>query len=321
MIEGAGRRKRLSVVDQIQSRVVQGEWCQPPAQVFMYNNCDSSNSSILLIIFARGMKHPGVVVKLCRRIMIGKREYENLCAVQDRIRHLSPVPLFFDTIDSFGVLGMSALPGNRISTWDERVDRLPALVDRLISFHRSVHLGNMDEDHSVRCFREPFEAVRKLKGYTEIVATFGRMGEALTPLFQKTSLPRLPQHGDFYFDNILIDGERISVVDWEDFGEIFLPGYDLFCLLLNFYDPLDRQEGKRFFEDSCLGAAMRKGIEVYFRAFGLPPDLAGGILAFTLIQQFLHSQRLGRSSAEVLWHRLAGFVQQPERFDRLFEGR
>jgi thiamine kinase-like enzyme len=44
-------------------------------------------------------------------------------------------------------------------------------------------------------------------------------------------LPQLPQHGDFCVDNLLVrpDG-RIVVIDWEEFGAVRLPAYDLLTL-------------------------------------------------------------------------------------------
>jgi thiamine kinase-like enzyme len=43
----------------------------------------------------------------------------------------------------------------------------------------------------------------------------------------------IPQHGDLFLDNLLTDGKRWHVVDWETFGSIDLPFYDLFTLLLS----------------------------------------------------------------------------------------
>lgn len=291
----------------------------------MYNNfgpvaSTQTISSTLLMMFSAGMRDPAVVIKLCKEVMVVKREFENLHAVQDRVRDLSPTPLFFDTIDSFGVLAMKAVPGRYISTWNERVDRLPALVDRLISFHRSVQLGYMDQDQSLRCFREPFETIGKLGRDSKVEAACARMGEVLSHALKGTSLPRILQHGDFCFNNILIQGDHVSVVDWEDFGEVSLPGYDLVSLFLNFYTLGDPQQLERFFEDNRFVGYMRNGIEAYFKAFDLPLNLAHGIFAFTLMQRFLHSHQLVRSSTEMFWHQVSAYVQHPERFSRLLEG-
>jgi thiamine kinase-like enzyme len=45
--------------------------------------------------------------------------------------------------------------------------------------------------------------------------------------------PVIPQHGDLFVDNLLADRDRYSIVDWETFGQIDLPFYDLVTLLLS----------------------------------------------------------------------------------------
>ena len=53
-------------------------------------------------------------------------------------------------------------------------------------------------------------------------------------LLEATSLPDMPQHGDFVVNNL---GQRAAgtavVFDWEDFGAVGLPGLDLFTLELS----------------------------------------------------------------------------------------
>ena len=44
-------------------------------------------------------------------------------------------------------------------------------------------------------------------------------------------LPRLPQHGDLTLDNIFIDHGAVKIIDCDLFGDIVLPGFDMFHLL------------------------------------------------------------------------------------------
>jgi hypothetical protein len=49
-------------------------------------------------------------------------------------------------------------------------------------------------------------------------------------------LPAVSQHGDFYLENLGVSGQRLVILDWEDFGRACLPGFDLAQLLLSLSD-------------------------------------------------------------------------------------
>jgi hypothetical protein len=44
------------------------------------------------------------------------------------------------------------------------------------------------------------------------------------------ALPQVRQHGDFCLNNIGVDGRQLVVFDWEDFGRVTLPGFDVVVL-------------------------------------------------------------------------------------------
>jgi hypothetical protein len=45
-----------------------------------------------------------------------------------------------------------------------------------------------------------------------------------------------PQHGDFVLSNLGIAAHRLVIFDWEDFGKICLPGFDLCTLVISSID-------------------------------------------------------------------------------------
>ncbi len=308
-----------SVVDQIQATIVSGGWCRPPLRVLMYNNFDLTMGSILLMIFSAGDMYPTVVAKLCRDAGIVKQEFENLCTVRDLNDGLAPTPLFFDAVGGFGVLGMTAAPGKPLAEWEARVAGLPAIVARLIAFHAKIRRAPMDRARSRRALSEPFEAIGRLGHDASVERAVAAIGESLAPSLQEGVLSEIPQHGDLCFNNILVAGDRITVVDWEELGRVFLPAYDLFCLLLGFYAPWDPPLLRRLWGDDDLRQSLRSAVDAYFAAFGIPRKLTGAILGFSVMQQFLYAHRLGRSSAEIFWQRVVAYVQDHERFRQLLE--
>jgi len=49
----------------------------------------------------------------------------------------------------------------------------------------------------------------------------------------EAALPSILQHGDFAVNNIGVHGSELIYFDWEDFGEVDLPDFDLAVLLLS----------------------------------------------------------------------------------------
>jgi hypothetical protein len=49
-------------------------------------------------------------------------------------------------------------------------------------------------------------------------------------------LPRVLQHGDLALNNIAIAGDGLVFFDWEDWGQVALPGFDLAVALLSLHD-------------------------------------------------------------------------------------
>lgn len=44
-------------------------------------------------------------------------------------------------------------------------------------------------------------------------------------------LPHIPQHGDFTANNFGLVNSSLVIFDWEDFGRVHLPGFDIFILI------------------------------------------------------------------------------------------
>lgn len=53
-------------------------------------------------------------------------------------------------------------------------------------------------------------------------------------------LPYIKQHGDFTFYNMGLAGDRLIIFDWEDFGKITIPGFDVFCLTVDLLTGFDK---------------------------------------------------------------------------------
>lgn len=81
----------------------------------------------------------------------------------------------------------------------------------------------LDADYCENILRQFSGSAETVCGLKEYVAVLWRD--------EKLTLPRLPQHGDLTIDNIFVDDGSVKIIDCDLFGEIALPGFDIFHLL------------------------------------------------------------------------------------------
>jgi len=93
-------------------------------------------------------------------------------------------------------------------------------------------------------------------------------------------LPRIPQYTDFWPGNIIIDGNGIKIVDWEDFGLTSLPLFDLFHFIVSYILLIDRfnmdecdKFQRIFFNQSKYSDIIKKAIKRYCIAFNIKGNL------------------------------------------------
>ena len=310
----------FSVVEQVEARAVAGGWCRRPTKVLAYNNFDRTTSSVLLSIFSSDGTEPAVVAKLCAKVEHLAREFENLRAVRRAVPEVAPLPLFLDRVGGYGVLGMKAVHGGGVSGWAECRDRLPAVVDLLVRVHGALREMDGREDGLRRSVEDALQCLAGHKQDLRTWAAAARVSEEVMAAVEKGRLPLIPQHGDFYLRNILFRGREVFVIDWEDFGEVCVPGYDLFSLFLDFFVPWKAGGTDRFFGDARLAEVLRTATRAYFKALEVPLDLAGALLGFTVIRRFTYSEQMGRSASGRLRQRVQGYFENGERFARMVAG-
>lgn len=95
-------------------------------------------------------------------------------------------------------------------------------------------------------------------------------------------LPVTPQHGDFVANNLAVRRSRLIVFDWEDYGKVSWPGFDLCTLVMTSLDPADVAAiGGRAGDDlrrrvPVLGAACR--------AIGITPEMFWRLVPLYLLR-------------------------------------
>lgn len=82
--------------------------------------------------------------------------------------------------------------------------------------------------------------VELLKAFSDYQNNGGKITEDLLAVIEKAvdefsltpRCPSIPQHGDFCLNNLIIDTDHITVIDFEDFSITHMPMYDAFTLAL-----------------------------------------------------------------------------------------
>ncbi|WP_336064793.1 MULTISPECIES: aminoglycoside phosphotransferase family protein [Marinobacter] len=80
--------------------------------------------------------------------------------------------------------------------------------------------------------RQVYEQYKKLEQSLE-PGLEKLVGLAMNELAKMPDCPAIPQHGDFCLNNVIIDTQNITVIDFEDFEITKMPMYDHFTLALS----------------------------------------------------------------------------------------
>lgn len=99
---------------------------------------------------------------------------------------------------------------------------------------------------------------------------------AQTDLVSLAELPSQPQHGDFVPNNFGLRDDRLVIFDWEDYGRIDVPGFDLAVLLGSVVDFEPRK--LRTIRDDLLRNAERTAVRWFPMACRAAGIEAGAVL-------------------------------------------
>jgi hypothetical protein len=265
-----------------------GEWELPQSgqwNVLFHNNYQPHYSNLNLLWFHNGEQFPRVVTKCFHEPDIPKQEFENL-----RLAHFSaatwvPKPLHCGTMDGYWTLWMQGVAATRFQVRDCYSPHImQSMVETLGLIHRAMKdtKGRPDTDRHRRMVVEPLQAVARFGTSPSIREGCSRMAEKAS-VDWLSSQPVIPQHGDFVIANVLSHRREWYVIDWESFGVVDLPFYDLFTLLFSLLR-VDEQTPDRW--EAALVKQAPALIECYSTTTGLSSEDIGLLLPLALANWF-----------------------------------
>ena len=286
-----------------------GDWT-----FLLNNNYHPHCSNLNLLWFHNGGEFPRVVTKLFREPQLPQREFENLKQAYPSAAAWVPKPLHFGRQGEFCALWMEGVPGLRFRASNGPV-QLRSLIEMLASMHRAFRTTEMKPERYRRVVSKPIETVAQF-GESAAVRSGCEILMARTSADWVQSLPVIPQHGDLVFSNVLLFRGQWHVVDWESFGVIDLPFYDLFTLLLS----LLRAHGET---PEHWDASLMKQVPALIGQYALALELSSTdaplLLALTLANWFHLQWSDGRREfTNLMYKMIQHYFEHREAWESIF---
>jgi len=183
-----------------------------------------------------------------------------------------------------------------------------SIVKALVSIHTAVHgrIQRTADERYRQVVCDPLHVLAQFGDSAAVRTACARLSQKIDKGWVD-SLPVLPQHGDLYSGNVLWFRDQPQLLDWESFGEIDLPFYDLLILLVSLLIP----DGTAPAPDSVRQAPSL--IKLYSVGIGLAvPDLE---LLFPLaLANWFHLKRTngGRKSTERVYRLIARLFERSD---------
>jgi hypothetical protein len=286
-----------------------GEWT-----FFFHNNFHAHHSNVNLLWFHNGSRYPHVVTKVFREPQVPTREFENLQRAYGCSPQWVPKPLHCGSRGRFWTLWMRGVRGVR--PYKCSPASLRSMTEAVASMHQSILAGNLTPigERHTRLVSEPIEAVARY-GTSASIERGCRELASIASAEWLDRLPRIPQHGDLFVDNLLSEGRAWRVVDWESFGSIDLPFYDLITLLLSLLGVGIETPDQWA---PALTAQMPGLMEQYAGRLNLPMDVVPLLLPLSLANWFhLHLSDGRAEFAARMYKQLEHYFEHPDAWNRL----
>jgi hypothetical protein len=299
-----------------------GEWGVPQSgewSFLFYNNYHPHCSDMDILWFRDGEEYPRLVTKISREPGRLRGEFASLRQVHAAAPKWTPRPLDFSADGQFWTLWMQGVPGARFGGTPTGAV-LRSIVETIAGIHAAVRSpqGSAQPDRFRNTVAEPLRVLSEFgpapsvpDGCRRLLATAGP--ERLQ------ALPVAPQHGDLYDGNLLHHAGGWYVVDWESFGVVDLPAYDLYTLLLSLL--LTDGETCRQWRQELAGQIPNL-VKLYGERFGLAPADLAMMLPLTLANWFYVHWRDGRASfLKRMYPVIADYFENRERWEMVFFSR
>lgn len=201
-----------------------------------YNNYHPHYSSLNVLWFHNGDRFPRVVTKVFHEPVVPVREFANLTEAYRSAPNWVPKPLHLGSHDKFWTLWMEGVPGLPVSARAGRSVPLQEMTEMVTAMHLAIRQSDRkpDPDRYRRIVSKPLQAVAGFGESASVRDGCARLASSISAGWLDLQ-PVIPQHGDLFRSHILCHKRQCRVIDWESFGVVDFPFYDLLTLLLSLF--------------------------------------------------------------------------------------
>lgn len=298
-----------------------GEWGLPEDgkwECLLHNNYQPTISTFNVLWFHGRERFPRVVTKVCQDQSMLDDEFRGLQTVFAAAGAYVPKPLSLDSVDKLWTLWMSGVPGQRVPTRKVYpASLLEPLTDTLASVHSALRQRPScpSAGRYERMVAKPFAALSNWGTSAEILAHCKMLAAECSAGWIE-QLPVIPQHGDLFLDNVIRDGNCYYLIDWETFGAVDLPFYDLLTLLISV---LNASGGEPQRLNPTVSGQFPILIARYARHLALPVSLVTRLLPLTMANWFYLHWLAGRQPIlEKMYATISHYVAYKGAWDEVF---
>jgi aminoglycoside phosphotransferase (APT) family kinase protein len=299
-----------------------GEWGLPQSaewSFLFYNNYHPHCSDMDVLWFHNQENYPRLVTKMSREPERLRGEFASLRQVHAAAPKWTPRPLDFCAEGPFWTLWMQGVPGARF-TGRPAGAVLSSMVETIAGIHAAVRSPKTgaQPDRFRSSVAEPLRVLSEFGPALAVPEGCRRLLAAAGPERFQT-LPVIPQHGDLYDGNLLRHSGGWYVVDWESFGMVDLPAYDLYTLLLSLL-LADGQTCRQWRPE--LAARIPGLVKLYGERLELSEADLAMMLPLTLANWFYVHWRDGRASfLKRMYPTIADYFENREQWETVFLSR
>jgi hypothetical protein len=201
-----------------------------------------STSNPVYLVFNRAEQYPAYVVRISKSEEI-RTTHQITEKIYEFVGDLSPQPLNLSKSGKKYISVQKGLKGNpwfQITKKYSTTTQWNALKDRAVGtlnqFHNGINTSSYwgkpcKPGHELRqCYRQCIDSGTKLpSGISEQIDILSSQLDKLG------TINTYPQHGDFSINNLIIEDDKIHIIDFEDFGMTYMPLHDQFTLALSHF--------------------------------------------------------------------------------------
>jgi thiamine kinase-like enzyme len=295
------------------------EWGLPDSgdwDFLLYNNYHPHCSDLDVFWFHNGGSLPRVVTKVSRERTRPEHEFARLRQVHELAPKWVPKPLHFGAEGNFWLLWMEGVPGTKFQGQSTPAS-LRAMVETVAGIHEA-GLRLQSPAHPERHQRSVIEPLNALAAFGNVdsVNEGCRQWIARASPEWLSTLPVIPQHGDLYAGNLLAGRKQWYVIDWESYGMVDLPMYDLCTLLLSLLRDKGDSEAQWSPE---LKAQIPALVRQYAERLGLKSADVRILLPLTMANWFYIQWQDGRAEFSKRLYRTAqDYFEHEQAWERVF---